>query len=78
MRFTAKTRGCLKCEVLPRLTCVGGRYVRTILSDPKFLECLLDNQIFSPMVLHCVRRPRASLNCCLYRNAALDSKIRGN
>ena len=38
-------------RISPRLTWRGGRtYVRRILSEPKFLECI-DNQISLPMVL---------------------------
>ena len=42
MRFTAETRGYLKCKISPRLTWRGGRKywrVRTIFSGPKFLGC---------------------------------------
>ena len=52
VRFTAKTRGCLKCEILPRLTGGGVR-----LSEQKFLGCI-DNQVFLLMVPH---RARVSL-----------------
>ena len=53
MRFTAETRGYLKCKISPRLTWMGGRKygrVRTIFSGPKFLGCI-DNQVFLPTVL---------------------------
>ena len=53
MRFTAETRGYLKCKISPRLTWRGGRNygrVRTIFSGPKFLGCT-DNQVFLPTVL---------------------------
>ena len=44
------------------LTWRGGRtYVRTILSEPKFLECI-DNQIFLPMVLRCAKVHRSANN----------------
>ena len=33
--------------------------VRTIFSEPKFIECIIDNQIFSPMVLRCARESSA-------------------
>ena len=53
MRFTAETRGYLKCKISPRLIRMGGRTygrLRTIFSEPKFLGCI-DNQFFLPMVL---------------------------
>ena len=52
MRFTAKTRVCLKCKISPLLTRTGGhiRIVRTILSGPKFFECIT-KQIFLLMEL---------------------------
>ena len=45
MRFTAKTRGCLKCKNSPWLTWRCGRTngVRTIFLEPKFLGCV-DNR----------------------------------
>ena len=58
MRFTAETRGYLKCKISPRLTSRGGRTywrVRTIFSEPKFLGCI-DNQVFLPMVLRYYRQ----------------------
>ena len=58
MRFTAETRGYLKCKISPRLTWRGGRTygrVRTIFSEPKFLACI-DNQVFLPMVLRYYRQ----------------------
>ena len=55
MQFTAKTRRCLKGEILPLLRRRGGRtdgrtYLRKILSEPKFLG-IIGNQIFLAMVL---------------------------
>ena len=47
-----------ECDISHPLTRRGGRrYVRTILSEPKFLECI-DNQILLPMVLRCARELR--------------------
>ena len=61
MRFTAETRGCLKCKIASRLTWTGGRKygrtpVRTISSEPKFLGCI-EYQIFLPMVLRILGDP---------------------
>ena len=44
-----------KCTISHPLTWIGERtYVRTILSEPKFLGCI-DNQIFLPLVLRSAR-----------------------
>ena len=38
MRFTAQTRGCLKCKVSPRLACVGGRMYGRFCQIQNFLD----------------------------------------
>ena len=47
-RFTAETRGYLKCEISSPAYMNGWTYARTIFSEPKFLGCI-DSQIFLPL-----------------------------
>ena len=58
MRFTAETRGCLKCENFSPAYMNGGKYDRTDdFLRTKFLGCV-DNQIFLPIVLQRARERR--------------------
>ena len=63
MRFTAETRGCLKCENFSPAYMNGGKYDRTDdFLRTKFLGCI-DNQIFLPIVLrHARERRQKSFN----------------
>ena len=54
MRFTAKTRGCLKCKNSPWLTWRSGRTngVRTIFLEPKFLGCVDNRSCREPIFFY--------------------------
>ena len=54
MRFTAETRGCLKCQISSWLTWRGGRTYRRFSQNQKFLACI-DYHISLPMVLRHAR-----------------------
>ena len=63
MRFTAKKRGWMKCEIFTPVYKSGRTYGRTILSEPTFLGCI-DKQIFLPTVLRypCFARENSTIN----------------
>ena len=63
MRFTAKKRGWMKCEIFTPVYKSGRTYRRTILSEPTFLGCI-DKQIFLPTVLRypCFARENSTIN----------------